>query len=522
MAEDTSNIGVVVRVRPLLARERSKYGDKVQLLIRMNDQFPGRVVLKTRFNEPESPSYSKRQVPDKVYTFDDSIWSFDNESCHYVDNTEFYQRTGADLLNHYYKGFNVCLLAYGQTGSGKTFTMMGEEHDVGFIPMLVNDILKHKVSLVDKKVDCELKVSYMEVYNESVRDLLYEGDEQVKWKVREHPVTGPYVDNLKEYPIETYDDFVKYLALGNKNRVTASTSMNTRSSRSHAILNLYLKQTRFTAADDKELIGMAESQVISNIKLVDLAGSERLNKTQVFGQQDRVKEGSIINKSLTVLGRCINELSKNTSSNGNNMIPYRDSILTYILKENLGGNSKTVMVFCVSPLDYEETSQTLRYANRVKQIKTKATVNETIFANKDTDWESIHREDQTIVDSLKQEIKELTEKLTNHLISSQSDTENLSKMVSYLETELDQSKFQNKYLKNKLKQSEAETEELKYHNKYLNNLLIETLRLEHKARIEKNHIHISQSMNCICDQLHIHNNEILTFLEEYNPSNVLL
>lgn len=521
MAEDTSNIGVVVRVRPLLGRERDKYGDKAQSLIVMNDEFPGRVVLKTKLNEPESPSYSKRHTPDKVYKFDDSIWSFDGQRCNCINNNEFYQRTGPDLLNHYYKGFNVCLLAYGQTGSGKTFTMMGEQDELGFIPLLVHDILRHKNKLLDDKVDCELRISYMEVYNESVRDLLYEGDEQVKWRVREHPVTGPYVDNLKEYPIETYEEFIKYLTLGNKNRVTASTSMNTRSSRSHAILNLFLKQTRFTSTDDKELIGMAESQIISNIKLVDLAGSERLNKTQVFGQQDRVKEGSLINKSLTVLGRCINELSKNNPSNSNNLIPYRDSILTYILKENLGGNSKTVMIFCVSPLDYEETHQTLNYATRVKQIKTKATANETIFANQNTDWETIHREDQTIVDSLKQEIKDLTERLNNHLVSSQSDTENLSKMVSYLETELDQSKFQNKYLKNKLKQSEAEIQELKYHNKYLNNLLVETLRLEHKARTEKSHIHVSQSMNHLCDQLYIHDNDILTYLEEYNPTNVL-
>ena len=153
---------------------------------------------------------------------------------------------------------------------------------------------------------------------------------------------------MKEYNIENYTQFLKLLAKGNSSRSTASTSMNDKSSRSHAIITLTLKQTKFekfsgfsSDSDETNSIGDASEEMVSNIKLVDLAGSERLQKTKLYGQQERIKEGTLINKSLAVLGRCINLLSSNPSS----LIPYRESILTYLLKENLGGNSKTCMIF---------------------------------------------------------------------------------------------------------------------------------------------------------------------------------
>ncbi|CAI5758828.1 unnamed protein product [Candida verbasci] len=426
---NSNNIKVTVRVRPLLKREIES-NNNAGSLISMPDS--NTVILQNSKTDDK-----------KEFQFDECIWSYNKQDSNFVDNYKYYSKVGPELLSHLFEGFNVCLLAYGQTSSGKTFTMMGNKHEPGIIPFLIKDILKQMEISVNEKINSELKFSYIEIYNEQVKDLLSDSDSK-KCKIREHPITGQYVENVKEHMIENYQQFLKLLNKGNIQRSTATTSMNDKSSRSHAIITLTLKQTKFEKSDS-DSIGDAEEEMISNIKLVDLAGSERLTKTKLYGQHDRVKEGSLINKSLTVLGRCINLLS----SKSTNIIPYRDSILTYLLKENLSGNSKTCMIFCVSPMDYEETNMTLNYAKEVKKIKTQAKANKVKLSNVPLDWQNLQNKDQTMIDSLKNEINLLNEKLSN-LQLLQSTPSNVTNIIEFLDKESQKVKFENKYLKNQL------------------------------------------------------------------------
>lgn len=491
---DGTNIKVIVRVRPLLPREAENAG----CLVVMDGQNTTLTVPK------DSPFHSRSKVfgndkPEfKQYSFDESVWSFDKNK-HYVDNQGFYRRTGADILDHFFQGFNVCLLAYGQTGSGKTYTMMGQQEDLGIIPLMIRDILHHKQRLIGERINCELKLSYVEIYNEQVKDLL--GEDGKKCRIREHPVTGPYVENVQEFRLTNFNDFSQCLHRGNSNRATAATSMNDKSSRSHAIITLTLKQTKFVS--NKESIGDPEEEMVSSIRLVDLAGSERLSKTKVYGQQERMKEGTLINKSLTVLGRCINLLAKN---NGD-VIPYRDSILTYILKENLGGNSKTFMIFCISPIDFEETYQTLNYADQVKKIKTSAKANKTKLATVPVDWEELKALDQSVIAKLKREIEELTEKLNDVKVDSKS-----IQLINYLEKESNKLKFENEFLKQKLVDKNREIAELRNHNDYITNEMV----VQHQ-----NQVYLKQLLiNDYNGQLKYHQADIRSSLDDFDPKNI--
>ncbi|RCK60482.1 Kinesin-related protein 1 [Candida viswanathii] len=482
MSTKSNNIKVSVRVRPLLKREVMPENENPQSLITMPVSEPHKVVL----TNPKG----KTSGDDKSYLFDECIWSFSKGDSHYTDNCKYYERTGPQLLSHFFEGYNVCLLAYGQTSSGKTFTMMGDSEQPGIIPLLIKDILKQMEICINQKINCELKLLYVEIYNEQVKDLLEKGTVTKKCKVREHPSTGPYVENVKEYTVEDYEHFLKLLTFGNSNRSTASTSMNDKSSRSHAILTLTLKQTKFENSspgdiDEVSSIGEASEEMISNIKLVDLAGSERLQKTKVYGQQDRLKEGTLINKSLTVLGRCINTLASNPTA----LIPYRESILTYLLKENLAGNSKTCMIFCVSPLDYEESHQTLNYANEVKKIKTLAKANKTKLSTVPINWQQLQQTDQTVIDSLKGEIEALTNKLKHmekvSLVENQKPIDNI---IEFLEKESNKVKFENKYLKQMMSMKNSHIKELNNHIDFITNeyqlLFSEYKQLQH-ASLEK-------------------------------------
>ena len=216
-----------------------------------------------------------------------------------------------------------------------------------------------------------VEVSYLEIYNERVKDLLQKGSTH-NLKVREHPTTGPYVQDLSKHLVGEYRDILRLMEQGNDLRTTASTNMNDTSSRSHAIFTITFVQAGY-------LDGMPH-ETESKIHLVDLAGSERANATGATGQ--RLKEGAHINKSLVTLGSVISALAEASShknqSSSSKHIPYRDSTLTWLLKDSLGGNSKTIMIAAISPADvnHNETLSTLRYANRAKNIINKPTVNE--------------------------------------------------------------------------------------------------------------------------------------------------
>lgn len=445
----SSSIRVIVRVRPQLPREEGS------CLVEMPAETPG----KTIHNHPKGT---------KEYTFDEAVWSNNPADPHYTDNRAFYRKCGSNLLDYLYQGFNVCLLAYGQTGSGKTFTMMGSGADAGIIPLVVTDILRQKENLVEARINCDVSFSYVEIYNEKVRDLL---ENSKVCRVREDSVAGPFVENVKTHQMSSLASFLEALHKGNLLRASATTKMNDSSSRSHAVLTITLRQTRFAEDDSLGLsVGEPVEEMISNIKLVDLAGSERLAKTQVYNQADRMKEGAQINKSLTVLGRCISILSLKPKA----VVPFRDSVLTFLLKENLGGNSKTSMIFCVSPTDHDETQQTLNYATQAKQIKTVAKANSSTMITPPVDWQSLQKQDESMIDALKDQVESLKKQLEES--EAERASAKVDYMIKYLQRERERELFELKYVKSQVHIRNEEIAELKGQNTYLNSELKAILR----------------------------------------------
>ncbi|KAF8164906.1 kinesin-like protein [Crassisporium funariophilum] len=366
------NIKVVVRCRPLNSRELAR-GAKP--LIRMHGN-------QTMIDPPESGSAqdSKRATERKTmnFSFDKSYWSAGpRDEPGYCSQQTLYDDLGKELLDHGFAGFNACILAYGQTGSGKSYSMMGYGADKGIIPLTCLELFERvrDKSAQDKNLSFTVEVSYIEIYNEKVRDLLNPKNTG-NLRVREHPSLGPYVEDLSKLAVGSYEDMMTLMDEGNKARTVAATNMNETSSRSHAVFTLLLTMKRHDEATN------LDTEKVSRISLVDLAGSERANSTGATGQ--RLKEGANINKSLTTLGKVISALAtasqadpkKGKKGKADDFVPYRDSVLTWLLKDSLGGNSKTAMIAAIAPADYEETLSTLRYADQAKKIKNKAVVNE--------------------------------------------------------------------------------------------------------------------------------------------------
>ncbi|KAL5010885.1 hypothetical protein ScPMuIL_013190 [Solemya velum] len=324
--------------------------------------------------------------PPKKFTFDYSYWSHDGckeesngffgpDTSHpngrkFADQSKVFDDLGLGVLNNAWEGYNSTLFAYGQTGSGKSWSMVGYGINKGIVPLLCDKMFQQ----IDEKraagtdIEFEITFSMLEIYNEQVRDLLDSGSKKGGLRVRQHPKQGFYADGLKIVPVGSYVDIEKKMDAGTTNRTVAATQMNATSSRAHTIVGITFIQ-KFTNA-----AGEATSKT-AVINLVDLAGSERAESTGATG--DRLKEGAAINQSLSCLGNCIAALAEK-SSGKDTRVPYRDSVLTKLLKNALGGNSKTIMIAALSPADinYDETLSTLRYADRAKQIKTSAKVNE--------------------------------------------------------------------------------------------------------------------------------------------------
>ena len=301
-----------------------------------------------------------------------------------------------NLLN----GYNSTILAYGMTGTGKTHTMFGDiyclseakEPEPGLIILTVKDIFwKIEIQINENRnLEFKIKLSYLEIYNEQVKDLLVDNSENLM--ILEDQYKGVVIPDLTEIQLNNPSEIMKLIDQGNGRRTMASTSSNQFSSRSHAILILSIEKRNL----------LEPSQIIfAKFCLVDLAGSERALISDVKGI--RMTEGANINKSLLALGNCINILSDSNKKGA--FVPYRDSKLTRLLKESLGGNTKTIMIACLSPsnLSYEETLNTLKYANRAKNIKRK--VNKNIREIEDV------TEYKGIIETLKNEIDNLKEQL---------------------------------------------------------------------------------------------------------------
>uniref|UniRef100_A0A673ZJB1 plus-end-directed kinesin ATPase n=1 Tax=Salmo trutta TaxID=8032 RepID=A0A673ZJB1_SALTR len=353
-----ASVKVAVRVRPFNSREMGKDS---KCIIQMSGNT-------TTILNPKQPKENKS------FNFDYSYWSHTSpKDINFAGQQQVYKDIGEEMLFHAFEGYNVCIFAYGQTGSGKSYTMMGKpdlKDQEGIIPLMCEDLFtKFNDSNNDNSKSYSVEVSYMEIYCERVRDLLNPKNKG-NLRVREHPLMGPYVEDLSKLAVTSYNDIQDLMDSGNKARTVAATNMNETSSRSHAVFNIIFTQKRHDAETDNT------SEKVSKISLVDLAGSERADSTGAKGT--RLKEGANINKSLTTLGKVISALAEVKKKKVESHIPYRDSVLTWLLRENLGGNSRTAMVAALSPADinYDETLSTLRYADRAKQIRCNAVINE--------------------------------------------------------------------------------------------------------------------------------------------------
>uniref|UniRef100_A0A8C5TT81 plus-end-directed kinesin ATPase n=1 Tax=Malurus cyaneus samueli TaxID=2593467 RepID=A0A8C5TT81_9PASS len=339
-----ASVKVAVRVRPFNSRETSK---ESKCIIQMQGN-------STSIINPKNP----KEAP-KSFSFDYSYWSHTSpEDPCFASQSRVYNDIGKEMLLHAFEGYNVCIFAYGQTGAGKSYTMMGkqEESQAGIIPQLCEELFEKINDNSNEEMSYSVEVSYMEIYCERVRDLLNPKNKG-NLRVREHPLLGPYVEDLSKLAVTSYTDIADLMDAGNKARTVAATNMNETSSRSHAVFTIVFTQKKHDTETD------LSTEKVSKISLVDLAGSERADSTGAKGT--RLKELTSMEK--------ISKKKKKTD-----FIPYRDSVLTWLLRENLGGNSRTAMVAALSPADinYDETLSTLRYADRAKQIKCNAVINE--------------------------------------------------------------------------------------------------------------------------------------------------
>ncbi|XP_012275949.1 kinesin-like protein KIF21A [Orussus abietinus] len=365
---DDCSVQVAVRIRPQVARE-------VIDVCRICTEVP-----------PGEPQVFLG--PDKAFTYD---YVFDT----HVDQQTIYDKCVAHLVEGALNGFNATVFAYGQTGSGKTYTMGTgfdveiEEDIVGIIPRAIHqlfDKIAEKVEQAQERgqmlPDFKVTAQFLELYNEDVKDLLEPGGPRGGARIHEDSLGMIHVTGVSSKVITSPEVALEYLRLGALSRTTGSTQMNTQSSRSHAIFTVNLKQQRCVKIEDPDAdIDTSRTDpatefetLTAKFHFVDLAGSERLKRTGATGE--RAKEGISINCGLLALGNVISALGDKSKKALH--IPYRDSKLTRLLQDSLGGNSQTVMIACVSPSDrdFMETLSTLKYANRARNIKNKVTINQ--------------------------------------------------------------------------------------------------------------------------------------------------
>ena len=387
------SVKVAVRVRPFNTREKE---NNSVCCIEMTEN---QTTIKDELGQP------------KTFTFDHSFWSHDcyielengylspDDSGKYTDQKIVFETLGKQILDNAWEGYHCCLFAYGQTGSGKSYSMVGYGANKGIVPISCEEIFKRISENKDEQIHYEVEVSMLEIYNEKVQDLLVPINKRppTGLKIRESKALGVFVADLTKYPVSSYEEISNKMDEGYQNRTIGSTLMNSTSSRAHTIVTIEFKQVNTQ--------GKLKSEKLSKINLVDLAGSERANSTGATGA--RLKEGCNINKSLLVLGNVINTLADKALGKKKDVLPpYRDSALTRILQNALGGNSKTVMICALSPasINYEETLSTLRYADRAKKIQNKAVVNE-------SEHDKVVRLLREENNDLKKKIEELSKKL---------------------------------------------------------------------------------------------------------------
>ncbi|XP_078458804.1 kinesin-like protein KIF16B [Lampetra planeri] len=403
-----TSVRVVVRVRP---RSKKEVQCTEEVIVDVKEN-----VLSIRNVKPSRWSGvgnggSRDLVTE--FPFDRCFWSVEPAAPDFATQHTMFQELGLPVVEAAVTGYNASLFAYGQTGSGKTYTMMGTPESLGLIPRICEGLFTRIERDTRATTTYKVEVSFVEIYNEAVRDLLKRPTRRragSNLRVREHPERGPYVQGLSRHLVSSYDPVAKLIGDGNANRMIASTHVHEASSRSHAIFTLHFTQA--------SLHNNLPSEIVSKINLIDLAGSERADPNY---NKERITEGSNINRSLVTLGSVISALAENAALGGGGgaaaadawgaalsepesgklrgpsagggrsrpggparrggrlcHVPYRDSVLTRLLKDSLGGNSRTVMIATVSPAcsSYGETMSVLRYAARAKNIVNRPKINE--------------------------------------------------------------------------------------------------------------------------------------------------
>ncbi|OAP56258.1 hypothetical protein AYL99_09437 [Fonsecaea erecta] len=383
-SDGASSISVTVRVRPFTIREAAQLTKCDDTTIFLGDgslaaaptpklsQKGLRSVIKVVdekcliFDPPEDNPVQKfsRSVVPSGKRVKDQTFGFDRIFDENASQGEVYEATTRPLLDSVLDGYNATVFAYGATGCGKTHTITGTAQEPGIIFSAMKELFERVQEQSNEKIT-EISLSYLEIYNETIRDLLVPSTAKGGLMLREDSNQAVSVAGLSSHHPQSVEEVMEMIVRGNEMRTMSPTEANATSSRSHAVLQINVAQKDRNA-------GVEEPHTMATLSIIDLAGSERASATKNRGE--RLLEGANINKSLLALGSCINALC---DPRKRNHVPYRNSKLTRLLKFSLGGNCKTVMIVCVSPSSahFDETQNTLRYANRAKNIQTKVTRN---------------------------------------------------------------------------------------------------------------------------------------------------
>jgi kinesin family protein 18/19 len=399
MKNGSFNILVCVRCRPLSSSEKqlSSY-ETIKIMDKM-------VILTDPIEYNGPTAIFKNRNKDQTYAFDYAFDKFTKQKTVFEKSTKF-------LIDGVVNGYNATVFAYGATGAGKTYTMLGTELNPGIMVLTLEELFDKVNSFYDR--DYKLKFWLLEIYNENIRDLLknngknnLENTNNEYLDLREDPEKGIVVSGITEISVTNSNEMLKILKRGNRNRTQEATGANETSSRSHAILQVSIEYKEKNSGIDFQIH-------FSKLSLIDLAGSERAAATNNKGI--RLIEGANINRSLLTLGNCINALCEANLRGKKIHIPYRDSKLTRLLKDSLGGNARTVMIANVSPSinTFDDTYNTLKYANRAKNIKTSVTRNVLNAQYHISNYENI-------INTLKEE----NERLKNELLSKEENNNTL-------------------------------------------------------------------------------------------------
>ncbi|XP_060138321.1 kinesin-like protein KIF18B [Zootoca vivipara] len=344
------SVAVVVRVRPQTPREREANRQSVVQVV-------GDCMLVFDPEEPSPPGvFAQAQDPPSKRKGKNLTFAFDRVFGESATQAEVFENTTKEILDGVLNGYNCSVFAYGATGAGKTHTMLGSEKEPGIMYFTMEELYKQIEARKEEK-HCEVLVSYQEVYNEQIHDLL---EPKGPLAIQEDPEKGVVVQGLSYHQPKSAGQLLEMLRRGNLNRTQHPTDINATSSRSHAVFQIHVKQR-------DRVVGISRDLRVAKMSLIDLAGSERASATK--GKGERRREGANINRSLLALINVINSLADAKGKKPH--IPYRDSKLTRLLKDSIGGNCRTIMIAAVSPsaLSYEDTYNTLKYANRAKEIK---------------------------------------------------------------------------------------------------------------------------------------------------------